>query len=60
MTKSTHFMPVKTNELVRKLEKLYKKKIVMLHGVLVSIVQIEMLGSLRCSKKSYRRVSGHS
>ena len=38
MTKSAHFLPVKTTDSVRKLAKLYLKEIVQLHGVLVSIV----------------------
>ena len=38
MTKSAHFLPVKTTDLVKKLAKLYLKEIVRLHGVLVSIV----------------------
>ena len=38
MTKSAHFLPVKTTDLVRKLAKLYLKEIVRLHGVPVSIV----------------------
>ena len=47
MTKLAHFFPVKTTDPVGKLAKLYLKKIVRLHGVLLfSIVSIEMLGSL--------------
>ena len=38
MTKSTYFLLVKTTNPVKKLAKLYLKKIVHLHGVLVSIV----------------------
>ena len=38
MTKSTHFLSVKTMDPVKKLAKLYLKKIVQLHGVPVSIV----------------------
>ena len=38
MTKSAHFLPVKTTNLIRKLAKLYLKEIVRLHGVPVSIV----------------------
>ena len=38
MTKSTHFLPVKTTDPVRQLEKLYLKEIVCLHRVPVSIV----------------------
>ena len=38
MTKSAHFLPVKTTDPVRKLAKLYLKEIVQLHGVPVSIV----------------------
>ena len=38
MTKATHFLPVKTTDLVKKLAKLYLKEIVQLHGVTVSIV----------------------
>ena len=38
MTKSAHFLPVKTTDLVRKLVKLYLKEIVRLHGVPVLIV----------------------
>ena len=38
MTKSTHFLPVKIANPVKKLAKLYLKKIVRLHGVPVSIV----------------------
>ena len=38
MTKSAHFLPVKTIDPMRKFAKLYLKKIVRLHGVLVSIV----------------------
>ena len=36
--KSTHFLLVKTTDLVRKLAKLYLKEIVWLYGVPVSIV----------------------
>ena len=38
MTKSAHFLPVKTTDPMRKLAKLYLKEIVRLHGVPVSIV----------------------
>ena len=38
MTKSAHFLSVKTTNLVKKLVKLYLKEIVCLHGVLVSTV----------------------
>ena len=38
MTKSAHFLPVKTTNLVKKLAKLYLKEIVWLHGVSGSIV----------------------
>ena len=38
MTKSAHFLPVKTTDPVRKLAKLYLKEIVRLNGVQVSIV----------------------
>ena len=38
MTKSAHFLPIKTTDPVRKLAKLYLKEIVWLHGVSVSIV----------------------
>ena len=38
MTKSVHFLPVKTTDPVRKLSKLYLQEIVWLHGVPVSIV----------------------
>ena len=38
MTKSAHFLLVKTIDLVRKLAKLYLKKIMQLHGVPISIV----------------------
>ena len=38
MTKSAHFLPIKTTNPVRKLAKLYLKEIVRLHGVLVPIV----------------------
>ena len=37
MTKSTHFLLVKTIDPVRKLARLYLKEIVRLHGVLVLI-----------------------
>ena len=38
MTKSAHFLPVKTTDPVRKLAKFYLKENVRLHGVPVSIV----------------------
>ena len=38
MTKSAHFLHVKTTNLVKKLAKLYLKEIMHLHGVLVLIV----------------------
>lgn len=38
LTKSVHFLPVKKTDSVSKLEWLYVKKIVRLHGVSVSIV----------------------
>ena len=38
LTKSAHFLPMKNNELVKKLAKLYVKEIVRLHGMPVSIV----------------------
>ena len=38
MTKSMHFLPMKTMDLIRKLAKLYLKEIVRLHGVPVSIM----------------------
>ena len=38
MTKSAHFLPVRTIDPVKKLAKLYLKKIMHLHGVPVSIV----------------------
>ena len=38
MTKSVHFLPVKTTDPVKKLARLYLKEIVRLHGVLVLIV----------------------
>ena len=38
MTKSSHFLLVKTTDPVRKLAKLYLKEIVRLHGVPVSIM----------------------
>ena len=38
MTKSTHFLPIKTTDPVKKLARLYLKEIVRLHDVLVSIV----------------------
>ena len=38
ITKSAHFLPVKTTSLVRKLARLYLKEIVWLHGVPISIV----------------------
>ena len=38
MTKSAYFLPVKTTDQLKKLAKLYLKKIVWLHGVPVSIV----------------------
>ena len=38
MTKSTHFLPVKTTDLVKKLVRLYLKEIVRLYGVPVLIV----------------------
>ena len=38
ITKSAHFSPVKTKDLVKKLARLYLKEIVRLIGVLVSIV----------------------
>ena len=38
MTKSAHFLPVKTTNPVRKLAELYLKEIMRLHGVPVSIV----------------------
>ena len=38
MTKSAHFLPVKTTDQVRKLTKLYLKEIMRLHGVPVLIV----------------------
>ena len=38
LTKSTHFIPVKTTYLVAQYARLYVENIVSLHGVLVSIV----------------------
>ena len=38
LTKSVHFLPMKNNDLVKKLAKLYVKEIVRLHGMPVSIV----------------------
>ena len=38
LTKSTHFLPVKTTYLVVKLARLYIKHIICLRGVLVSII----------------------
>ena len=38
MTKSTHFLRIKTTDPVKKLARLYLKEIVRLHGVPVSIV----------------------
>ena len=38
LTKSTHFLSVRTNYSLDKLAKLYIKKIVCLHGILVSII----------------------
>ena len=38
MTKLAHFLPIKTTDPVRKLAKLYLKKIMQLHGVPVKIV----------------------
>ena len=38
MTKSAHFLPVRTTDPVKKLASLYLMEIVRLHGVLVSIV----------------------
>ena len=35
MTKSAHFLPIKTTDLVKKLAKLYLKEIVRLHSVAV-------------------------
>ena len=40
MTKSAHFFLVKTTDTMRKLAKLYLKKIMPLHGVPVSIVSL--------------------
>ena len=59
MAKSTHFLPIKTTDREKKLAKLYLKEIVRLHGVLVSIVSVEMLGSLQSYGKSYRRFLVH-
>ena len=38
MTKSTHFLPIRTTNPMKKLARLYLKEIVRLYGVLVSIV----------------------
>ena len=38
LTKSAHFLPVRTNHLLDKLVELYIKEIVRLHGILVSII----------------------
>ena len=38
LTKSAHFLPVRTNYSLDKLPKLYIKEIVRLHGILVSII----------------------
>lgn len=38
LTKSAHFLPVKTTNSTENLAKLYIKEIVRLHGILISIV----------------------
>ena len=38
LTKSTHFLPIQTNDSLDKLASLYVSEIVKLHGVLLSIV----------------------
>ena len=38
LTKSAHFLPVRTNYSLDKLPELYIKEIVRLHGILVSII----------------------
>ena len=38
LTKSAHFLPVRTDYLLDKLSKLYIKEIVWLHGITVSII----------------------
>ena len=38
LTKSVHFLPMKNSDSIEKLDKLYAKEIVRLHGTLVSIV----------------------
>ena len=38
LTKSTHFLPVRTNYSLDKLAELYKEEIVQLHGIPVSII----------------------
>ena len=38
LTKSAHFLPVRTDYLLDKLAELYIKEIVRLHGILVSII----------------------
>ena len=38
MTKSTHFLSIKTTDLVKKLARLYLKEIVWLHGMPILIV----------------------
>ena len=59
MTKSTHFLPVKTTDPVRKLEKLYLKEIMRLHGAPSRYFQIAMLGSLQHFGKNCRRILVH-
>ena len=45
LTKSAHFLPVNVEDSLEKLAQLYVDEIVRLHGVPVSIFQIETPGS---------------
>ena len=56
LTKSTHFLPVRTDYSLDKLVELYIKKIVRLHGIPVSIISIEIRGLPRDFGENYKRL----
>ena len=58
LTKSAHFLPIKTTHTVDKLAELYIKEIVRLHGVPSSIVLTVMLASHPASGRDYKRTWG--
>ena len=55
LTKSAHFLPVRTDYSLDKLAELYIKEIVGLHGIPIPLFQTEIRGLLQDFGENYKR-----